>query len=284
MRSIRIFCCVWAASILLLLAAFASASEEYPAHSTPVRGQASAYRLLKSSIERHYGKAIRIEETESDNPDYCGETSVTRDGTPIIRVNARIAHKEEVVVHEMLHLQLRKNGYPRYVLACPDNLALDRETMAALSRMVNNMRDVIEHHVFLFPAMERMELDPYTNMRAIYRRNLESGYVRTFDNPVYQAFNYMKISLESNDPVIQERLDNCYRSAGWQASLEKGRRLVEAVKQRKITGPGDEVALSLYCLNTLFADRIVFRALRWGTTGSPAREAVISILVRPSGA
>ncbi len=110
MLSIRIFHCVWAVSMLLLCAAFASASEGSPAHSTSVRGQASAYRLLKSSIEKHYGKAIRIEETESDNPDYCGETSVTRDGTPIIRVNARIARKEEVVAHEMLHLELRKTA------------------------------------------------------------------------------------------------------------------------------------------------------------------------------
>ncbi len=284
MPSIRIVRYVLAASVVLFFAAFAAASEGESAHSAPVPGQASAYRLLKSSIEKHYGKAIRIEETESNNPDYCGETSVTRDGTPIIRVNARIAHKEEVVVHEMLHLELRKNGYPRYVLACSDNLALDKETMANLWRMVNNVRDVVEHHTFLFPAMERMELDPYANMRAIYRRNLESGYVRTFDNPVYQAFNYMKISLESNDPAIQERLDNCYRSGGWHASLAKGRRLVEAVKQRTLTRPADEVALCLYVLNTLFADRLVFRALQWGTTGGPVHEAVVRIVVNPSGA
>jgi hypothetical protein len=129
-----------------------------------------------------------------------------------------------------------------------------------------------------------MELDPYTTMRAIYRRNLESGYVRSFDDPVYRAFNYMKISLESNDPAIQERLDDCYRSGGWQTSLEKGRRLVEAVKQRKITRPEDEVALCLHCLNTLFDGRIVFHALQWGTTGSPAHDSVVRILIRPFGA
>lgn len=284
MPAIRTFHCIWAASLLLFFVAFAAASEGESAHPAPVQGQASAYRLLKSSIEKHYGKAIRIEETESDNPDYCGETSVTRDGTPIIRVNARIAHKEEVVVHEMLHLELRKNGYPRYVLACSDNLALDKETTANLWRMVNNVRDVIEHHTFLFPAMERMALDPYAAMRAIYRRNLESGYVRTFDDPVYQAFNYMKISLESNDPAVQEQLDDCYRSGGWHASLAKGRQLVEAVKQKKITRPQDEVALCLSVLNTLFVDRVVFRVSRWGTTGGPAHESVVRILVQPSGA
>ncbi len=218
---------------------------------------AAPYQLLKSSIEALYGRQITIEQVRADNPDYCGETSVTGDGTPVIRVNAKITAQEPVIAHELLHLKLRKEGYPRYVVYIPPDIIVDPEVLTEIRRMTNNVRDLLEHYVFLFPEMERMGLNPYENMRAIYRRNIESGYVNTFRNPANRVYNYMKIVLESNDSRMAADLERCYEANNWHAALKKGRQLVQAVRNATPGRPEDQVALTISCLNSLFRENVI---------------------------
>lgn len=243
--------------------------------------EVAAYQLLRSSIEQLYGKQVRIEQVRSNDRDYCGEVSVTRDGTPVIKVNIEIESKLPVIVHELLHLKLRKEGYPRYFVSCPSDLFFDRDSLTGIRRMTNDIRDVIEHFSFLFPAMEDMGLNPHQQMRAIYQRNLQSGYVDSFTNPIYQAFNYMKIALESNDPQIVRELERHYVKNNWKQPLEKGRRLVEAVKEARPARPEDHAALTLYCLNTLFQDRLHFDLAKWVSVGPSHAERLVEIVLQP---
>lgn len=239
---------------------------------------------LRSLIERLYGKEVRIEQVRNDNPDYCGEAFVTRDGTPIIKVNIENESKELVIVHELLHLKLRKEGYPRYFVACPADLSLNSEALSSIRRIANDMRDLIEHFSFLFPQMEEMGMDPYGTMRAIYRRNLKSGYVDAFRNPVYQTFNYMKIVLESNDARIAADLERRYLENNWKAPLERGKRLVQAVKKARPGRPEEAAALGISCLNVLFQEDLDFRLSLWGSQDRGSHiERVVEVMVRPAG-
>jgi hypothetical protein len=247
-----------------------------------VPGKSAAARLI-SSIETLYGKEVRIEQVRHANPDYCGEASVTPDGTPVVKVNVSVESKDLVIVHELLHLQLRQEGFPRYTVSCPPDLFLDAETLSGIRRMVNDMRDLIEHSALLFPLMEEMGLNPYGTMKAIYRRNLDSGYVDSFRNPVYQTFNYMKIALESNDAKIVADLEQHYMENKWGAVLEQGRRLVHTVRSQSAKSPEAMVALTVSCLNTLYQRKVVFEASKWSiySRGSNS-ERVVGITIRPA--
>lgn len=243
----------------------------------------SAFQLLRASVERLYGRQVQIEQVRPNNPDYCGEASVLRDGTPVIKVNIDIESKECVIVHELLHLKLRKEGFPRYIVWSPPDFFANPQTIWSVRRIANDVRDVIEHYGFLFPTMEAMGLNPYEIMRTIYRRNLESGLVDSFENPVYQVFNYVKIVLESNDPEIVADLERHYMRNKWTSSLQQARSLVKAVKEARLETPEDYVSLTVHCLNALFRQHMQFEVSKWGKVEHPAYvERVVEVKLCPA--
>src|SRR5688572_11317336 len=252
---------------LILLAASTACSSRPEESQTAPFGVFLGLETAKlwHEVEARYGRSVRTErppELETN-----AEAVVTDDGTPVIRIRESAAPTEVRIAHELLHLQMVSEGFaysiePRFSAGSvtPENLALFRQT----AEVVHNG---VLHWMF-YPKLRSMGMNPSEEFGRQLAETFFTG-AAAGDAMTEQdlALNFFKASIETDDPVILERLAAHYLRSGWQGPLDTGRAMAELVTNSRPDSPQREVDVFLACMNRLFKETVAFSVL--GQTTQP---------------
>jgi hypothetical protein len=182
------------------------------------------------------------------------------DGTPSIRVNPSYKTMvEELLVHELEHLRLAIEGFPRYdwvfdMSAPPDRQEEQRRLPNFLALRV---LDPMEHRIF-YPLLKRMGYHPDSwrveEMRAVVAKG---SYGQDLTAPVETAARYLQVAMELGEHTTVKRMVMWYQQEGWSEALALGREAYSRV--RRVSRWTPAAALSA------FADvaNVLIRPLGW---------------------
>lgn len=162
-------------------------------HMFGIRLRPAAARLLKE-VEQHYGRPVREELVHDWEPNRVGEARVSKDGTPIIRMNAGARFVEVDVVHELLHLKWRAMGFESPELSGP----LARANAHYFQYVAFSLFDPLVHKLF-YPAMRKMGFEPNAAQREAIKQAIRNDRIENIAPPTAQEFlalYYFQASLE----------------------------------------------------------------------------------------
>ncbi len=281
-------------AVLLILAATLSAcrrnpqseaaasNSELPPRSlfgVPLRPQA---RQLLAEIENHYGKRVR-EETKSnlDYSYYAALSSVDKDGTPTIRMDADVPPTEATIVHEVSHIKLYAKGFPVIRLNYPRSWSTDRQ-QAHVRYIVAMVYDAIIHTI-IYPEVRAMGLKPdealYSQMELIMADEF-ADYPNVPRQDVRTIF-YLNAALLLNDREFFERVTDAYMTRHWYESVAVGRVVADMVTAAKPSTPEEVIFTLLRCLEVVQHDINQFELDYWETEKRgehSLRRAVIKVI------
>jgi hypothetical protein len=203
----------------------------------------------------------RVRES-SEFVDRVGTTEITKDGTPIIKVDDSIAPKDEhrierIVAHELLHLRFRGRRFPLFSFNGPARLMNRFNFYLTTAR--HAIRNGIEHWMFA-ADMRRMGFDASAELKRgfdILKQQAKPGY----GDDILLTLNYFRALLEYDDPKLLAELRLFYLDHQWGRMIESGEKLAALVRVAKPQTP-DEVKLTfLQCLNALLGKSLSFNLL-----------------------
>lgn len=194
--------------------------------------------------------------------DRVGTTEITKDGTPIIKVDDSIDPKDElrierIVAHELLHLRFRGKRFPLFTFNGPSRLVNKFNFYLATAR--HAIRNGIEHWMFA-PDMRRMGFDPSAELKRgfdILKQQAKPGY----GDDILLALNYFRALLEYDDPKLLSELRSFYLEHQWGKMIESGEKLAALVLAAKPQTPDDVKATFLQCLNVILGKSLRFSLL-----------------------
>jgi len=202
---------------------------------------------LLTDIEKMYGCEVVFKPTADASPFLGGTCTFTPDGTPTIEINGHNGLWEEVVVHELQHLRLRKGQYPSFEL---ENRVSPFWKPGILRNMLYEVYEPVLHHVFN-PAIRAMGRNPAALFNAMFRRNLEPGEMEKNTNRMAWALVYHRILLECDEPEVREALRVRCEGLGWGEAIERAKRMAAEVKA--LTEPTPQQAADKFVRNANIA-------------------------------
>jgi hypothetical protein len=209
---------------------------------------------LLTDIERSYGCEVVFKPSGDTSPFLGGSCTVTVEGIPEITINERNELWEDVVVHELQHLRLRKEQYPWFYLKNPLEAPLNLRNLYGL---MFEVYEPVLHHVFN-PAIRAMGRNPAALFNAMFKKNLEPGEMEK--NTLQQAWPlvYFRILLECDDPEIREALRLRCEGLGWGEAIDRARQMAAQVEA--LTEPTPERAIHTFvrCANIAFEGTFEF--------------------------
>jgi hypothetical protein len=190
--------------------------------------------------------------------DRVGTTEITKDGTPIIKVDDSIDPKDElrmerIVAHELLHLRLRGRKYPLFSFNGSSKLMNKFNFYLTTAR--HAIRNGIEHWMFA-ADMRRMGFEPSAELKRGFDL-LRPGY----GDDILLALNYFRALLEYDDPRLLAELRSFYLAHQWQKMIEAGEKVAALVLTAKPQTPDDVKTTFLQCLNALLGKSLRFSLL-----------------------
>jgi hypothetical protein len=224
-----------------------------------------AQQLLRE-VEAAYGESVLEKEVDTWEASHYGESSVTSDGTPAVTINTSTGRTEATIVHELLHLKLRAEGFPILAFEFPagKNTQANREYMAWIGF---HLRDPIQHWIF-YPQIRDIGIDPDAELKAEFEAALERGnFVNLNAATKREALTlyYLKAALQLNDPDMVNRIVRWYKKKEWKKSLILGEKLVQVVLNSRPQTPKEEISVFLQCLNLLLRGAAKFELAEWKT-------------------
>ena len=210
---------------------------------------------LLSEVEKTFSKQVRGEWYK----DMTAQTValVAADGTPTVRCNP--AHRElneEIIVHELYHLKLRAEGFPSIEF---------KGVEPNISRWINeNLYDAIQHWV-IYPQLRKLGYSPDANRKRDIERVISQN--RFTDEPLPPSdivFRYFRVALELSDPLLVDRFGEWYQRRGWAAHLNKGRNLVQLIKNTNPVTAEQAIQSLIEVANLLFEPYLTFKVDHWG--------------------
>jgi hypothetical protein len=208
-------------------------------------------QTLVKEIERKTGKKINTGFIEHEDF-MLGSSFITEQGEAVIRIDASLENSgrrlEAVVVHELLHLRLRTNGYPVFLFSptikTARGLAQDVEQPNA-----NDLASMIEHQIFKsemkkFGVFEVLDLAGDTFEQAKRSRGRAGSQA--------DSINYARAILEYQNPKDIDDLKKIYEENGWQRSLQNGKEIADIISRAKLVMPKDSETTFLQCLLILY--------------------------------
>jgi hypothetical protein len=194
--------------------------------------------------------------------DRVGTTEITKDGTPIIKVDDSIDSKdklriERIVAHELLHLRLRGKRFPLFTFNGAAPLMNQFNFYLATAR--HAIRNGIEHWMFA-ADMRRMGFDASAELKRgfdILKQQAKPGY----GDDILLTLNYFRALLEYDDPKLLAELRLFYLDHQWERMIESGEKLAALVLATKPQTPDDVKATFLQCLNALLSKSLRFSLL-----------------------
>ncbi len=203
----------------------------------------SALTLL-AGVEAAFGKTVCIEEAGHYAPNEHGKSCITKDGTPVIKLNPRSDDTERTIVHELFHLKFRAAGFADVDYYFPD-LTINKDVLLSID---NTFLQTVEHWMFL-PAIRKMGIDPTAHHKAALR----AGEYRTVDRTDLRtlAYRYYDTKLLVDDANLVSELSAWYKANGLTDAIAKGEELVGLVTDSNPGTPTDEISTYLKILNAV---------------------------------
>jgi hypothetical protein len=215
---------------------------------------------LVVDVEAQYGKSIRQELVTTWEPSHYGESLVANDGTPVIKVNANTGRTEATIVHELLHLKLRTEGFASLAFELPPGKNTE-SNRTYLQWIGFHLRDPIQHWI-VYPRMRAMGLDPDPELKTEFREAIRIGDFRgtnEITGKEARAMYYLKAALQIDDSPLLQQVSDWYQRKGWEDSLSIGREMTKLVLQAQPKSPSDEMRTFVKCANILLADTANFQ-------------------------
>jgi hypothetical protein len=189
----------------------------------------------------------------------AGATGVGMDGIPVIALNERIGKREEVIVHELLHLKLFAEGYHQIVFV--PGTGINKAGFDTLSRLILHpmIFSEIEHSVF-YPRMRRMKLDPVFDQRKFWEEALNAAPTQGDQATLRRIYGlyYFKAATQMEDPALLKRSAELYTRNGYGGALELGTLLTSLYAQSMPMTPAKALKLVVDFCNLVFSDTFAF--------------------------
>lgn len=200
--------------------------------------------ILLAEVEAAFGKAVCIDEAGHYAPNEHGKACVTKDGTPVIKLNPRSDNMERTIVHELFHLRFRAAGFADVSYYFPD-LTINKDVLLSIA---NTFLQTVEHWMF-FPAIREMGIDPTAHLKAALR----AGEYRTIDRTDLRtlAYRYYDTKLLVDNANLVSQLSAWYKANGLTDAIAKGEELVGLVTNSNPRTPKDEIATYVKILNAV---------------------------------
>lgn len=240
----------------------------------------NALSLLKE-VEAAYDKKIKEEMADMDLS-YRAESEVTKDGTPVIRLNKNRSKNETDIVHELWHLKLNAEGSPE-VGWHPLTGASPIINQAFTKNMNELVYDPILHAKF-YPEMRKWGYIPDFSEKeniAIFIQNIPSGEK---ENEINGSVAYFQACLEIDDPSLIAQFEEWYKQHNLHHPLAVGKSMVEIFKTSKSDTPEQQIDIYIKCLNLLLENTAQFKVGRYGTKmlGTFSRREVVIVIMPPN--
>ena len=249
-----------------VVTAFNSAGESDPSNMSCVNNS-SARKLceielspsglkLLSEVEQKFNKQVRDQwSKEMARPTTA---LITPDGTPTIRCHQpRRDLSEEIIVHELYHLRLRAAGFPTLEFN-----GIERN----LSQWIDDdLYDSIQHWI-MYPYLRKLGYSPDVARKSEVERAIAED--KFTDKPLPPSdiiSRYLRVALESNDPLLLDQLSEWYLRRGWDAQLQKARSLVQFIKDTNPTTAEQAVQSLIEIADVLFEPYLTFQVEHWET-------------------
>jgi hypothetical protein len=229
---------------VLLLAVFSAIAvgEDKPRAPFGIRARPSVLALM-SEVEQDFGHPIVELISESSEQNF-GSFNVDR-GVPTITL-AKDDLTESNLVHELMHLKLMAQGYPRIEWEPPPPQEIAGEVYGTRSRV----RDPIEHFMFR-PSIKALGVaaDP-EDVGVLVRYVHENEHPKENQSASILRFFFLMLSVE--DRSLRNQLLASYKRDGLRAEARIGARMVSQVEKFRPTTPQEEINCFLACVNILW--------------------------------
>lgn len=216
----------------------AVSKREYKAALRP-----NAVKLLEE-VQATFGKSVCVEEVENYKPNEHGKACVSKDGTPVIKINPATDDIERTIVHELFHLKFRADGFADINYYFPD-LQISKDVLLSID---NTFLQTVEHWMF-FPAIRKMGIDPAAHHKAALR----AGEYKTIDRTDIRslAYRYYDAKLLVDNANLVGQLTSWYKAKGLSEAIVKGEELVGLVTNSNPKTPEDEILTYVKVLNAV---------------------------------
>ena len=247
-----------------VVTAFNSAGESDPSNVSCLN-KSSARKLceielspnglkLLSEVEQTFNKQVR--DQWSKDMDRPAAGLITPDGTPTIRCRQpRRDLNEEIIVHELSHLKLGAAGFPTIEFN-----GIERN----LSQWIEgDIYDSIQHWI-TYPYLRKLGYSPDAARKSEVKRAIAEN--RFTDEPLPPSdiiSRYLRVALESSDPLLIDQFSEWYLRRGWDAQLKKARSLVQFIKNTNPATPEQAVQSVIELANVLFEPYLTFEVEHW---------------------
>ncbi len=207
--------------------------------------------LLVTEVETKTGEKIDAEFIEL--PEFeLGTSYISDDGVAVIRVDYKIEKDpkklQAVIVHELLHLRLRVNGYPTFLFSPTVKTAKGLAQKVEQSN-VNDVTSMIEHRIFE-SEMKKFGLFDVIDLAGDILRLAKRNKGR--EDEQSDTINYARAILEYQNVRDIEAVRAAYKSNGWERSLRSGRVLADIIRNPALKSPSDSEATFLRCVTELY--------------------------------
>jgi hypothetical protein len=208
-------------------------------------------RTIIKEIEQKSGEEIYIEFIRQK--DYMfGSSFISEDGVPVVLIDYSLEDDEKkleaVVVHELLHLRLRVNGYPTFLFSPSVNTAKGRAIDTEQGN-INDLKDLIEHRVFK-PELEKFGLNKFLNLAGDTADGARKNKGKADGQS--DAINYARAILEYPIPKDIEEVRKIYAENKWTTALQTGKAIADIIIQSNPQTAKDAETVFLKCLLQLY--------------------------------
>jgi hypothetical protein len=210
-------------------------------------------RLL-SEVEQTFSKPVR-DQSYKDKV-LNAVALIGADGTPTIRCNP--AHRdlnEEIIVHQLYHLKLRAAGFPT-----TDFKGIEPD----ISRWIDeNLYDTIQHWI-MYPYLRKLGYSPDAARKREAERVISEN--KFTDEPLPPSdiiYRYLRIALESSDPLLVDQFGAWYLQRGWAMHLKKAQSLVQYIKNTDPLTAEQAVQSLIELANVIFEPYLTFQIDHW---------------------
>lgn len=204
---------------------------------------------LISELGKLYGKAVvfrnneDLPKVEKVGPKPLGACRVEY-GVPVVYIHLQKGLNEEIIAHELLHLKLGKEGFPR--TRYPEG------TLEAIAG--SELLSIIEHRL-IYIELSRIGFNPYES----FKENVESTFVpdlrtknpypeyRNITRRIIFSIWYARVELELKDEETKRTIDEWYSKEEKEART-LGKNLANAIRQERLDSPRMVLKVFKSCL------------------------------------
>jgi len=194
-------------------------------NSLPITLSQAATKILKE-VELLYKSEVWWQETPGLEGDMC---ALRNTPMPTVRYKNTSVLNEGGIVHELLHLKLRRLGYPNVQKADPQENNNWRDQTVA---MLNNLFE----HALIFPELERLGYFPFeaeeNGTRAQLTRILSSDFPSPDSNPSLTSLSallYARAYLDCRSQAVRALCESIFSQPSFASSKFLGQKVIEAV-------------------------------------------------------